>query len=307
MDYDLIVVGAGVSGLIAANIVQKEGKKVLVIEKNSSFAKENNNVVKGRFTFNSGISEIGFYNGDNDVVDNILKNLDIKNLEYVKLKEAFHLISKDETGHKLDFELPFGIKRFVEKMEEYVPGCADSMNRYFDLAEECASALKYILSCGGRVNDEIMKNKYDNYMKVATYSHSEILDMLTMPLPAQEILNSFWINFGSSETEISFVHYAVFVYEYIKNGISVLKDGNYALLHSLTDNFIKNGGTIKYNATVNKVLVNEKKVNGVSLLDGTNIYSNHVIYNGSEHNLYGKLSGFQVLPRCGSRKLSTRI
>ena len=306
MDYDLIVVGAGISGLIAANVVQKEGKKVLLIEKNSSFARENNNVVKGRFTFNSSISEIGFYNGENDVVDNILKSLDIKNLEYVKLKEAFHLISKDETGHKINFELPFGIKRFVEKMEEYVPGSAESMNRYFDLAEECSSALKYVLACGGRVNDEIMKNKYDNYMKVATYSHSEILDMLTMPLPAQEILNSFWINFGSSETEISFVHYASFVYEYIKNGISVLKDGNYALLHSLTDNFIKNGGTIKYNSTVNKILVSDKKVNGVSLLDGTNIYSNHVIYNGSEHNLYGKLIDSKEVPSSAIRKCNMK-
>ena len=28
-DYDLIVIGAGISGLIAANIVQKEGKRGL--------------------------------------------------------------------------------------------------------------------------------------------------------------------------------------------------------------------------------------------------------------------------------------
>ena len=45
-DYDLIVVGAGVSGLIAANVVQKEGKKVLVVEKNNTFSIENNNVIK---------------------------------------------------------------------------------------------------------------------------------------------------------------------------------------------------------------------------------------------------------------------
>ena len=305
-DYDVIVIGAGISSLIAANVLQSEGKKVLVLEKNSSFSKESNNVIKGRFTFNSTISEVGFSNGDNDIVDNILKNIGIKNLEYIKLKDVFRLIAKDDTGHRLDYEMPFGIKRFVEKMEEIVPESTDSMNRYFELAEECSNGLKYVLSCGGRTNDEIMKTKYENFMKVSTYSHSEILDMLGVPLRAQEILNAFWLNFGSSETEISFVHYAAFVYEYIRNGISVLKEGNYGLLHLLTDKFIENGGTIRYSSTVNKIITNDKKVNGVSLLDGTNIYSNHVIYNGSEHNLYGKLIDQKEVPSSAIRKCNMK-
>ena len=295
-DYDVIVIGAGISGLIAANVLQNEGKKVLVLEKNSSFSRESNNVIKGRFTFNSTISEVGFYNGNDDVIDNILKNIGIKKIEYKKLKDAFRLIAKDEEGHRLDYEMPFGIKRFVEKMEEIVPESTESVTRYFDLADECCNALKYVLSCGGRTNDEIMKNKYEDFMKVSTYSHSEVLDMLNMPLRAQEILNSFWLNFGSSETEISFVHYATFVYEYIRNGISALKEGNYGLLHSLTDKFIEKGGTIRYSSTVNKIITNDKVVNGVSLLDGTNIYCNHVIYNGSEHDLYGKLIDPKEVP-----------
>ena len=146
-DYDLIVIGAGISGLIAANIVQKEGKKVLVLEKNNIFSKESNGIIKGRFTFNSSLSEVAYYNSENDVIDNILKNIGIKRIKYLKTNEAFRLVSKDEVGHRLDYVLPFGIDNFIAKMEEYVPESKESLDNYFKLAEECNNAIINICIC----------------------------------------------------------------------------------------------------------------------------------------------------------------
>ena len=193
-DYDLIVVGAGISGLIAANIVLKEGKKVLLVEKNNIFSKESNSFIKGRFSFNASLSEVGYYNSENDVIDNILKNIGIKKIKYIKTNEAFRLVSKDEVGHRVDYVLPFGIDNFINKMEEYVPDSRESLEKYFELASECSNAIKYVLGTNGKPNDEVMNNKYESFMKVATYSHSEVLDMLGVPLHAQEILNTYWLN-----------------------------------------------------------------------------------------------------------------
>ncbi len=310
-DYDLIVIGAGISGLIAANVVQKEGKKVLVLEKNNIFSKESNSLIKGRFAFNPSLSEVGYYNSENDVVDNILKNIGIKKIKYIKTNEAFRLVSKDEYGHRLDYVLPFGIDNFIEKMEEYVPDSKECMESYFKLAEECNNALKYILGTHGEPNEEIMKSKYENFMKVSTYSHSEVLDMLGVPLHAQEILNTYWINFGSSETEISFVQYASQMYEYIKNGIHVLRNGNYELLYALLNEFTRKGGDVRFNSCVKNLIVDNGCVRGVTLLNDTNIASKHVLFNGSLHELYGKLIEKKDLPiravqRCNQKRLGLR-
>lgn len=310
-DYDLIVVGAGISGLIAANIVLKEGKRVLVVEKNNIFSKESNSFIKGRFTFNSSLSEVGYYNSENDVIDNILKNIGIKKIKYIKTDEAFRLVSKDEVGHRIDYVMPFGIDNFIEKMEEYVPDSKESLEKYFELAAECNNAIKYILGTNGKPNDEVMNNKYESFMKVATYSHSEVLDMLGVPLHAQEILNTYWMNYGSSETEISFVQYASSMYEYIKNGIHILRNGNYELLYALLDQFTRNGGDIKFNSCVKKLIVDKNVINGVTLLNDSKIYSKHVLFNGSLHDMYGKLMDKADVPvraiqRCNQKKLGLR-
>ena len=89
------------------------------------------------------------------------------------------------------------------------------------MALECKEALNYISE--GNVNNEVIKDKYSNYMRVGSYSFKKVCESLNVKKDVRELLESLWIYLGSPSSDLSFVHYAVFLREFIDNGLSLVK------------------------------------------------------------------------------------
>ena len=59
VQYDAIIVGSGLGGLASAIILAKEGKKVLVLEKNNQFGGNLQTFSRNKTIFDTGIHYIG--------------------------------------------------------------------------------------------------------------------------------------------------------------------------------------------------------------------------------------------------------
>lgn len=311
-DYDVIVIGAGNGGLVAALTAINESYKVLLLEAQNEPGAFASSFVKGRFEFENSLFQLASY-GTPDKVGKLKKvfdNLGIgSKLNFVSIPEAFRVITTENIENdKKDYIMPFGIKKFIAKMEEYVPESSESMKSLFDLALECRNALAYIEECYGEIDEDEMKSKYENFMRVSTYSVSKVLDTLGIPLKAQEILNTFWLYFGYPETELSFVQYASLLYDIIDLKIQIPLNKSYDISLTLAEEFINRGGELKYGSVVSKILVNDGEINGVKLNDGSIFFAKHVISNVSPHMVYGKLIDPTDVPRralknCNQREL----
>lgn len=305
--YDVIVIGAGNGGLVAACTLQQTGKSVLLVESSNSPGGSSASLVKGRFEFDIlGQPLCDFGNIiDTGSLRELFSRLGIlEQIEFKDAKEAFRVINMDNVNE--DYTLPFGIEDYISKIETYVPGNLENMKDFFELCAECKNAMDYINNLEGNLELNVLKNKYPNFVSVAPYSLKEVLNKLGLPKTVQDIISSYWICLGAPSNDISFVHYAITLYNYItlKNQIPVF--GSYDISTTLENQFIKMGGEVRYNTEVLEILVSDNKVNGVILSDGEEFACKHVVSNVSPHVVYGKLIKKENVPKQAKKLCNQR-
>ena len=120
--YDVVVIGAGNGGLAAAVKLLSAGKSCLVCEKHNLPGGFATSFVRGRFEFEASLHEFnGIGTPENPGSTRLLfRELGVEDkIEWVQLKDAFHLISKEEDYR---FTMPFGLEAFAEAADKLYPG-----------------------------------------------------------------------------------------------------------------------------------------------------------------------------------------
>lgn len=287
--YDAVVIGGGNGGLVAAIRLLQGGAKVLLVEKHNLPGGFATSFKRGRFEFEASLHELNdFGTKDNagDVRD-LFDALGVTDkIDWTEIPEAYRVISREE---KIDATMPFGIKAFIDKMESYVPGSRTSMEKFFELAKTIHAAQAYSNSVNGATDKKVMLSKYDNFVRVGSYSVNEVLDALKMPKKAKDILNAYWCYLGAHCDDLSFIHYASMVYRYITKGASMPKMRSHEISLALVERIRELGGDVWFNTEAVKILTGDDGIEGVVLNGGKTIKIRHVIANCAPHLVYGKM------------------
>ena len=302
--YDVIVVGAGNSGLISALTLLNDGYKVLLLDEHNNIGGFSREIRKGRFNFDLTFNKLYLKNNNSEpyMLRSLFKKLNIdKKIDFAQVSELCHFITPDK-----NVVLPLGVENYIEKIEELVPGSRSKLEEFFELARECREALNYVVTHKDNIDYDYIKEEYNNFMRVAGYSLSKVLDAIDVPLEAQEILDVLWIYWGSSEIEISFVSYAVSLLNMLEYGLEVPSNNGYDISLTIANEFLEKGGELKLNSKVVKLLVEDGQVNGVKLLDGNIYYANKVIVNSNMWNVYGSLIEPSEIPREALKNMNKR-
>ena len=305
--YDVIIIGAGNAGLVAALELAKKKQKVLLLESGNIPGGFATSFKRGRFEFEASLQQLCEYGRKENPgkVYKIFERLGINDkLEFVTIPEAYHVYG---TEGKEDFKMPFGIDEYMEKMEEYVPGSYESVKNFFYLAIEVKDALTYLEENKGHYDENILQTEYQNFMKVSTHSVDKVLDALKMPKKAQEILTSYWVYFGSPTSTLSFVEFASIFHSYISLGAQIPVKRSHEISLILAEEIEKLGGEIKYLSTVKEILFKEHKIAGVQLTNGEIYRTNHIISSVSPTFVYGKMIPTPMVPKDALKLTNSRV
>ena len=114
--YDVVVIGAGNGGLVAAIRILQAGYSCLLLEKHNLPGGFATSFKRGRFEFEASLHELNDFGSPEEPGDvrTLFRSLGVEDkIDWVRIPEAYHLITTDK---KYDCVMPFGQQAFIDKM-----------------------------------------------------------------------------------------------------------------------------------------------------------------------------------------------
>ena len=305
--YDVIVIGAGNGGLSAAAASVTRGYKTLLIEQHNLPGGFATSFRRGRFEFEPALHELCDVGepGKREEVGALIESYGAQ-VNWLKLPEAYRLIITGDKEEKIDAVMPFGREAYIDKMEEYVPGSRESMEKFFYLADCVMEANKAVAAAGGKADTKVMMKEHPEFLKCAGYPTSVVLRKLDMPLKAQQILSAYWCYLGVNTEDLDFGFYAALIHKYIDNAAHIPTKRSHELSVAMDKTIREHGGTILYNTKATRILMENGLPVGVETTHGT-FYAKHLIPAISPNAVFGDMmDGGKDLPTDHIRAVNAR-
>jgi all-trans-retinol 13,14-reductase len=269
IEYDIVIIGSGMGGLICADILSREGYKVCVLEKNRQLGGSLQTYVRDKVIFDSGVHYLGGL-GEGQNLYQVFKYLGIiDKLKLQKMDEdVFDKILIE--GDDKTYVFAQGYENFIQHLLKDFPNEEKALRLYCDKIQEvCSKFPLYNLRTGGNINE---KNE------VLGIDTRTFIESITDDKKLQTVLvgNSMLYVLQSGKTPF-YVH-AMILNSYIESSWKCI-DGGSDIGKFMAKNIREHGGVIHRNTEVKKIVVEDGKVSHVETADGLQVYAKHFISN----------------------------
>ena len=307
--YDAVVVGAGNGGLAAAAQLAAKGAKVLLLEQHNLPGGYASSFVRGRFEFETALHQfcdIGPPGAPGDVRRVLEDDLGVF-LDWVEIPEAYRLVLTDP-GDQLDVTVPYGVEAFIDAIEKADPGSGVAVANYVALCREAVEAITYIGRSRGNPDRKVLTGEYGNFLRTCAYSVDQVADALRVPERARDVLHAQWTYLGPPTSRLNFTVFGAMLYKFLRSSAYIPKKRSHEFSTALDARIRELGGRVEYNTRVERILVENGAVAGVTTAQGDRIATRHVISNASPTLVYNQMiSPAHELPAAAYQECNTRL
>ena len=212
--YDILVIGSGIGGLVSALVLAKEGLKVCVLEKNNQYGGNLQTFSRDKLIFDTGVHYLGgLSEGQN--LHQYFKYLGIiQNLNLEKMDEiGFDKITFE--NDEIEYPHSQGYDNFVNQLLKIFPEERENLISYVDeIQNVCNQFPRYNLVGDGRHNEDILYINAKDFITSIT-SNQKLQTVLA---------GSNFLYAGSSKTPL-YVH-ALTVNSYIQSAYKCTNGGS---------------------------------------------------------------------------------
>ena len=130
--YDVVIIGSGLGGLVCGSLLAREGKKVLVLERQAQPGGCMQSYQRGGLSFDTGLHYIGGL-AEGQQLHKVFSHLGLMQLPWVRLDaDGFDRV----TIGQQTFPLAEGYDRFAETLGEYFPEEKEGLRQYVKLMRD---------------------------------------------------------------------------------------------------------------------------------------------------------------------------
>ena len=252
--YDAVVIGAGVGGLVCANLLLRAGMKVLVVEQHALVGGYCSTFRRNGYTFDAATHFYPLLGNPATITGSLLADLGITT-EWVKMDpvDSFHF----PDGSR--FSVPADFDTYLQKLKQEFPAEAHNIDRFFALVRKT-----YLI---GLVH--YFRNAAT--VRIVPYQHLTIRDVLDSHFTDAKLkllLTGDIGHWGSPPSRTSFVfdsmlRLAYFLGNYYPRG------GSQVFVDELAQRFEERGGHILMNSTVRRIHIHNHTAHGVEIETGS--------------------------------------
>ncbi|HSR43922.1 MAG TPA: NAD(P)/FAD-dependent oxidoreductase [Acidimicrobiia bacterium] len=273
--WDYVVIGSGMGGMVAAAMLSKLGRRVLVLEQHNIPGGFTQMFKRPGYRWDVGVHIVGEMS-DKSYLGRLLQNLTDGRLQWESVGGVY-----DEFNFPDGFsiQLPDSRERFRETLIDYFPAERDAIDQYLTAVRAAArSTSKFLqsratprmLSPGGR------KRAADSAGRYLGITTAEMLASLTDDVRLRAVLSAQWGYYGATPAKSSFAMHAMMVQHFLR-GAYYPVGGSTSIAYGLLGTVAEAGGWTAVRRSVDEILVQRGSVTGVRLSDGTEVPAKRVI------------------------------
>lgn len=264
-DYDIVIVGSGLAGMTAANILGRNGHKVLLLESHNKLG---------------GFATWFFRNDRNHVFDISLHGFPVG-----MIKTCRKYWNKDIADSIVQLkDVRFVNPQFTVQTDFTKEHYTSVMVEKFGVQKETVDAFFTFLG---------NMNFYDN----SQMTNGELFEKF---FPGRNDITRFLmepITYANGSTlEDPAITYGIVFSNFMSKGVYTFKGGTDFLINKMKEELLKNNVDIKLQAKVEKITVENKKATGV-VINGKHVKARSVLSNGNIRSTILNLTGEEHFPK----------
>ena len=268
-EFDIVIVGSGLGGLVCGAVLGMEGYRVCILEKNRQLGGCMQTFARDKVLFDSGVHYIGGLDKGQNLYQ-VFKYLGLMdNLNLERMDEAgFDRIVFLEDGK--EYALAQGYERFIETLAADFPGEEMNIRQYCNkIREICSKFPMYHLQSGGGLVEKSAVLDIDTKTYIESVTGNQRL---------QEVLaGNNYLYAGEPYKTPLYVH-ALVLNSYIESSWKCV-DGGSQITKYLAKKIRSNGGAIRNHAEVVRIVAEGELVSHVELNDGSIVRGRQFISN----------------------------
>jgi phytoene desaturase len=295
----VIVVGAGIGGIVAATHLARHGIKVLVIEKNAHAGGRCDHFIREGHTFDTGPTLLVMpllYEAEFSALGASMR----ERLQLQRVDPTYHLVF--DNGSQLS--LTSDMKSMQEQLESIEPGGFQGLLRYMD-----EGSRHYRLGVEKLVNRD--------FRSASEFFSFENLPLLIQLKPLVNHYRNMSAYFDDPRLKAAFTFQDVYMglspfeapatfsmmpYTELAHGVYYPHGGMYSVVEALMVLAREAGVEFLFNSTVARIDANNHRVHGVALVDGQRYGSEAVLANADLPYIYKSLLPDDDLARSFTHK-----
>ncbi|ASK30940.1 all-trans-retinol 13,14-reductase [Chryseobacterium sp. T16E-39] len=247
-EYDILVIGSGLGGLVSALILAKEGLKVCVLEKNNQYGGNLQTFSRNKLIFDTGVHYLGGLSKGQNLNQffsylEIMDDLEIEQMDV----DGFDKITFN--GDEIEYPHAQGYDNFVLQLVEFFPDEKENLERYCEEIQYiCSHFPRFNVTGSNHYNDEVLHLNTRRFIESIT-SDKKLQSVL---------LGSNFLYGGDSENTPFYVH-ALTVNSYIQSAYKCVKGGS-QISRLLIRKLREYGAEVHKHAEVSEMVFNDDEV-----------------------------------------------
>jgi all-trans-retinol 13,14-reductase len=267
--FDVLIIGSGMGGLVCGALLGKEGYKVCIVEKNRQLGGCLQTYVRDRVIFDSGVHYLGGLDKGQNLYQ-IFKYLGL--MDKLKLQKMDEDVFDKIVIENDDKEYVYaqGYENFIAKLVADFPEEENAIREYCDkIRYVCSRFPLYNLRSGGG---------YDEKASVLEIDTKTYIESLTTNKTLQAVLAGNNALYAGQGGKTPFYVHALILNSYIESSYKCV-DGGSQISKILAKQIREMGGEIIRNAEVKRIVEENGMVTYVELADKTRLYAKEFISN----------------------------
>jgi len=256
MEYDAIIIGAGVGGLFSAFKLTCEGKKVLLLEKQPVPGGFATSFTRKGFCFESSVHCVGGLGRNGELREYLEETGLAKDIEFIELNDFSRAIYP---GY--DFVSHFDRNILMERLQKHFPQEKQNLADFFLRLDRLYAQFDAFYKPGlpGWIKLVISPWFYPEVLRASSSTVDEYIGDQIKDQKAKSILNDFWGFLGLPPSRLSALYFFLAFKSYYYEGTSYIKGGFMNLFKVMVERIKQSGSEVKFNTTVKKIVTNNGK------------------------------------------------